>query len=242
MQQTRRMVARGRHRRHEQRAFHLRPATAGMAIPLARPAAVRMRRQTRQRRRPAAVQRAEFGISATSPAAVLAPMPAMPRSRAPPRRAAERRRCTASISNENIRGLWTRGLLIRRNIADGGSRLLHHLVPGGDLDRNAGPCRRPSTGHQGRLLRPPRTGSASTTTRSCSWHGWHRHGLTGHVGVRHHGHHPLLQANRSQANEPAPEKTCRRHQVGHASSFCRRSTLGRSHRKKSVIAFLALSL
>ena len=54
-------------------------------------------------------------------------------------------------SNSAHQGLWTRGLLIRRHIADGRSRLLHHPVSSRNIHRNAGGGRRP-IGGQSRIV------------------------------------------------------------------------------------------
>ena len=48
-------------------------------------------------------------------------------------------------------GLWTRGLLIRRTIADGALRLLHHLVPSRNRRRDPGCGRRTALDDRGQL-------------------------------------------------------------------------------------------
>ena len=48
-------------------------------------------------------------------------------------------------------GVWTRGLLIRRHVANGELALLHHLVPGGHPDRDPCRCRGTPVGHRGCL-------------------------------------------------------------------------------------------
>jgi len=52
-------------------------------------------------------------------------------------------------SNHHSQVLWTRGLLIRRNIANGDLALLHHLVSGRDFDQDPGQRRGPSLGDRG---------------------------------------------------------------------------------------------
>ena len=55
----------------------------------------------------------------------------------------------ASEYNDDLAGEWTRGLLIRRNIADGS--LAFHMVPQGNVHAEAGVGGRPSLGHRGQL-------------------------------------------------------------------------------------------
>ena len=62
-------------------------------------------------------------------------------------------------------GLWTRGLLIRRNIADGELAFFTTWCPAGTADRDPGRGRRATAGRSRTASRPPRTSSGSTTTR-----------------------------------------------------------------------------
>ena len=59
----------------------------------------------------------------------------------------------ADLDGENYdtSGVWTRGLLIRRSIADGECAFFSTWWPGRDRHRNAGHHRRPSLGHRGQL-------------------------------------------------------------------------------------------
>jgi len=58
---------------------------------------------------------------------------------------------SASEYNDDLAGEWTRGLPIRRNIADGSLVFILHMVPKGHVHAEAGICGRPSLGHRGHL-------------------------------------------------------------------------------------------
>ena len=83
-------------------------------------------------------------------------------------------------------GLWTRGLLIRRQYRQWRSRLLHHLVSGRDIHPKAGQRRRPSLGHRGQLrdreervrARPQRNQILAWLASPC---------FARHAGLRHDG-------------------------------------------------------
>ena len=57
----------------------------------------------------------------------------------------------ASAYDASRSGLWTRGLLVRRTIADQRPGFLFHLGSGGNLGRQTGPRRRLPLGHRGQL-------------------------------------------------------------------------------------------
>ena len=93
------------------------------------------------------------------------------------------------VPTHGATGLWTRGLLIRRSLADGELCLLHHLVPGRDHDRDVGCRRRAALGHRGCVRdgeerarpRPQRDPVLARLASPC---------LAGHAGLRHAGGHP----------------------------------------------------
>jgi len=87
-------------------------------------------------------------------------------------------------------GLWTRGLLIRRRIADDDLAFFTNLVPGRNSHRNAGRGRRPSLGDRGQFLRPPKNEFGLDHNESRSWHGWHRPRVDGDARLRHDGGDP----------------------------------------------------
>ncbi len=66
-------------------------------------------------------------------------------------------------TNSAGQGLWTRGPADPSSYCRRRSRLLHHLVSGRNIDRNAGRGRRPSVGDRGRFAGPRRTSSGSIT-------------------------------------------------------------------------------
>ena len=110
-------------------------------------------------------------------------------------------------STKTGHGLWTRGLLIRRNIADGDLAYFTTWCPAGtSIDTLVS-----VEGHRWAIEDSFETaknefGLDHNETRS--WHGWHRHvslvmlAFAMMAAIRH-------QANRSQANQPAPKKTKR---------------------------------
>ena len=67
----------------------------------------------------------------------------------------------AAEYNENLSGLWTRGLLIRRNIADGDLAFFATWCPAGTPVAALVTCRRTALGHRGRL----RDGQKRTRSR-----------------------------------------------------------------------------
>ena len=116
----------------------------------------------------------------------------------------------AAEYDESLSGLWTRGLLIRRNIADGDLRLLRHLVPGRDRDRDPGRGRGPALGDRGRLRdrqerarpRPQRDPLLARLAPAR---------LARHAGLRHAGRHPP-PGQRAHAPKN-PDRLARRRQT-----------------------------
>ena len=75
--------------------------------------------------------------------------------------------------NSILKGKWTRGMLVRRNIGDGDLAFFSTWCPKG-TSMKKGIGGRPSLGHRGQLRgRQERAGLDHNETRS--WHGWHRH-------------------------------------------------------------------
>jgi len=77
-------------------------------------------------------------------------------------------------SNDANPGLWTRGLLIRRRIADDDLAFFTTWCPAGTSIETLVASK--AIGGQSRtVLRPPRTSSWLDHNESRSWHGWHSH-------------------------------------------------------------------
>ena len=70
----------------------------------------------------------------------------------------------AEESNDKNHRLWTRGLLIRRQIADG-ELAYSPMVSRRNIDRDTGQCQGTSLGDRRQLRGPPRTNSVSTAER-----------------------------------------------------------------------------
>ncbi len=119
----------------------------------------------------------------------------------------------AAEYDDSLSGLWTRGLLIRRSIADGELCLLLNLVPGQDRDRD--PVK--VEGHRWAIEDAFETaknelGLDHNETRS--WHGWHRHVSLAMLAFA------VLAVIRQHANVSTPPKIpirlARRHQASSA--------------------------
>src|SRR4051794_27903614 len=108
----------------------------------------------------------------------------------------------AAEYNENLSGLWTRGLLIRRNIADGDLAFFATWCPAG---RGAGHCGRTALGHRGQL----RDGQKRTRSRSQRDPFLARLAsarLARHAGLCHDGGHPPQgQHARAPKKQPADD-------------------------------------
>ena len=109
----------------------------------------------------------------------------------------------AAEYNETLAGLWTRGLLIRRNIADGDLAFFATWCP-------AGTAMETLVAVEGRRwaiedsfeTAKNELGLDHNETRS--WHGWHRHVSLVMLAFA------MLAAIRQKANTPAPPKSCLR--------------------------------
>jgi SRSO17 transposase len=109
----------------------------------------------------------------------------------------------AAEYNESCTGLWTRGLLIRRNIADGDLAFFSTWCPTGTSVENLVKVE----GHRWAIEDSFETaknelGLDHNETRS--WHGWHRHVSMVMLAFA------MMAAIRHQANKTAPQKTKRR--------------------------------
>ena len=98
-------------------------------------------------------------------------------------------------------GLWTRGLLVRRGLADGECAYFTPLVPGRDHDRGAGRCRGAALGHRGRVRdgqdrTRPRPRRDPFVARLASPR------LAGHAGLRHAGGHPSPRQRAAAPKNP----------------------------------------
>ena len=128
--------------------------------------------------------------------------------------------------NEDMHGLWTRGMLIRRNIADGDLAYFTTWCPAGTsieiLVRVEGQRWAIEDSFE---TAKNEFGLDHNETRS--WHGWHRHtslvmlAFAMMAAIRH-------RANHSRANETAPKKTMRR------TSQTRRPSSGGRSRKSGA--------
>ena len=97
-------------------------------------------------------------------------------------------------------GLWTRGLLIRRNIADGDLAYFTTWCPAGTAIETLVTVE----GHRWAIedaSRPRRTSSGLDHNETRSWHGWHRHVSLVMLAFA------MLAAIRHRANAPPPKTT-----------------------------------
>jgi SRSO17 transposase len=120
--------------------------------------------------------------------------------------------------NDDNHGLWTRGLLIRRNIADGDLAYFTTWCPAGTSIETLVNVE----GHRWAIEDSFETaknelGLDHNETRS--WHGWHRHVSLVMLAFA------MMAAIRHQANQPAPKKTQRG-----AARRCPTSSAGRSRK------------
>ena len=93
-----------------------------------------------------------------------------------------------------------RGLLIRRNIANGDLAQFTTWCPAGTSIKTLVRVE----GHRWAIedsFEQPKTSSGSTTTNSRSWHGWHRHVSLVMLAFA------MMAAIQHQANKPTPKKT-----------------------------------
>jgi SRSO17 transposase len=102
--------------------------------------------------------------------------------------------------NDENHGLWTRGLLIRRNIADGDLAYFTTWCPAGTSIETLIKVE----GHRWAIEDSFETaknefGLDHNETRS--WHGWHRHVSLVMLAFA------MMAAIRHQANKPPPKKT-----------------------------------
>src|SRR6188474_3987149 len=109
----------------------------------------------------------------------------------------------AAEYNETLAGLWTRGLLIRRNIADGDLAFFATWCPAGTAIETlvAVEGRRWAIEDSFETAKNE-LGLDHNETRS--WHGWHRHVSLVMLAFA------MLAAIRRKANTPAPPKSCLR--------------------------------
>src|SRR6187397_202766 len=109
----------------------------------------------------------------------------------------------AAEYNENLPGLWTRGLLIRRNIADGDLAFFTTWCPAGTaMETLVAVEGRRWAIEDGFETAKNELGLDHNETRS--WHGWHRHVSLVMLAFA------MLAAIRQKANTPAPPKSCLR--------------------------------
>jgi len=109
----------------------------------------------------------------------------------------------AAEYNETLAGLWTRGLLIRRNIADGGLAFFTTWCPAGTaMETLVAVEGRRWAIEDGFETAKNELGLDHNETRS--WHGWHRHVSLVMLAF------VMLAAIRQKANTPAPPKSCLR--------------------------------
>ena len=109
----------------------------------------------------------------------------------------------AAEYNETLAGLWTRGLLIRRNIADGDLAFFTTWCPAGTAMETLGAVEgRRWAIEDGFETAKNELGLDHNETRS--WHGWHRHVSLVMLAFA------MLAAIRQKANTPAPPKSCLR--------------------------------
>ena len=109
----------------------------------------------------------------------------------------------AAEYNETLAGLWTRGLLIRRNIADGDLAFFTTRCPAGTaMETLVAVEGRRWAIEDGFETAKNELGLDHNETRS--WHGWHRHVSLVMLAFA------MLAAIRQKANTPAPPKSCLR--------------------------------
>jgi len=112
----------------------------------------------------------------------------------------ERADLEAAEYNENLPGLWTRGLLIRRNIADGDLAFFTTWCPAGTaMETLVAVEGRRWAIEDGFETAKNELGLDHNETRS--WHGWHRHVSLVMLAFA------MLAAIRHKANMPAPPKS-----------------------------------
>ena len=106
----------------------------------------------------------------------------------------------AAEYNETLSGLWTRGLLIRRNIADGDLAFFATWCPAGTaMETLVAVEGRRWAIEDGFETAKNELGLDHNETRS--WHGWHRHVSLVMLAFA------MLAAIRLKANTPAPPKS-----------------------------------
>jgi len=106
----------------------------------------------------------------------------------------------AAEYNENLSGLWTRGLLIRRNIADGTLAFFTTWCPAGTgMETLVAVEGRRWAIEDSFETAKNELGLDHNETRS--WHGWHRHVSLVMLAFA------MMAAIRRQANTPAPPKS-----------------------------------
>ena len=106
----------------------------------------------------------------------------------------------AAEYNQTLAGLWTRGLLIRRNIADGALAFFTTWCPAGtEMETLAAVEGRRWAIEDGFETAKNELGLDHNETRS--WHGWHRHVSLVMLAFA------MLAAIRLKANMPAPPKS-----------------------------------
>jgi SRSO17 transposase len=109
----------------------------------------------------------------------------------------------AAEYNETLAGLWTRGLLIRRNIADGDLAFFTTWCPAETaMETLVAVEGRRWAIEDGFETAKNELGLDHNETRS--WHGWHRHVSLVMLAFA------MLAAIRQKANTPAPPKSCLR--------------------------------
>jgi len=105
--------------------------------------------------------------------------------------------------NEALSGVWTRGLLIRRTLADGACAFFTTWCPAGTgietLVRVEGQRWAIEDSFE-----TTKTELGLDHNESRSWHGWHRHVSLVMLAFA------MMTAIRHHANQPAPQKTLRR--------------------------------
>lgn len=104
--------------------------------------------------------------------------------------------------NDEIHGLWTRGLLIRRNIADGDLAYFTTWCPAGTRIKTLVSVE----GHRWAIedsFEAAKNGLGLDHNETRSWHGWHRHVSLVMLAFA------MMAAIRHQENKPMPKKTKR---------------------------------
>jgi len=122
----------------------------------------------------------------------------------------------ASEYDDGSAGLWTRGLLIRRSLADGGCVYFTTWCPAGTGIETLAAVE----GHRWAIEDAFETAKSELGldhNETRSWHGWHRHVSLVMLALA------MLAIIRHRANAPAPPKTPIR-----LARTCRTSSAGRS--------------